>query len=239
MNEIKGSVAKVVFRNPENGYTVVKIEEPSGVIATATGVLPEVAPGVDLVLRGKWTRHPRFGKQFQIEEHEIVVPQTEEGIAAYLGSGLIKNVGPVLARLIVRHFGPDTLRVLDEEPQRLVEVGGIGEGRATAIAESWRVHRSLGRLMMSLHEYGISARVAARIHQAFGADAMTILRQNPYRLTEIRGIGFKRADHVARAMGVEVDDPNRIEAGVLYVLNEQARSGHVYVPRCSLEQEAV
>jgi exodeoxyribonuclease V alpha subunit len=237
-NEIKGTVAKVVFCNPENGYTVVKIEEPDGAIATATGTLPEVAEGVDLILRGRWTRHPRFGTQFQIEGHEIVVPQTEEGIAAYLGSGLIKNVGPVLARLIVRHFGPDTLRVLDEEPERLTEVGGIGEGRATAIAESWRVHRCLGQLMMSLHEYGISTGLAVRVHQAFGPDALAVLRQNPYRLTEIRGIGFKRADHVARKMGMKADAPERIEAGLLHVLREQSRAGHVYVPRCSLEQEA-
>ncbi len=238
-NEIKGTVARVAFCNPENGYTVVKIEEHSGVISTAIGTLPEVAEGVDLVLRGRWTTHPRFGKQFQIEEHEIIVPRTEEGIAAYLGSGLIKNVGPVLARLIVRHFGPDTLRVLDEEPGRLTEVSGIGEGRAEAIVESWRVHRSLGQLMTSLHQYGISARMAVRVHQAFGPDALAVLRHNPYRLTEIRGIGFKRADRVARSMGVKADAPERIEAGLLHVLGEQARAGHVYVPRCSLEREAV
>ncbi|MBN1247400.1 MAG: ATP-dependent RecD-like DNA helicase [Anaerolineae bacterium] len=236
---IEGTVAKLVYRNPDNGYSVVRIEERSGLLTTAVGTLPEVSPGVDLVLWGHWTTHARYGKQFQIADHEIVAPRTEEGIEAYLGSGLIENVGPASAHLIVARFGRDTLRVLDEEPERLQEVRGIGKGRADAIAQSWQEHRSLSRLMMALHGYGISTTMAVRAHREFGSDALAVLQQDPYRLTEISGIGFKRADFVARAMGIALDTPARVDAGLIYVLQEAAADGHTYLPWSELKAQAL
>ncbi|MCP4590087.1 MAG: ATP-dependent RecD-like DNA helicase, partial [bacterium] len=239
MNKTEGSVLRVVFRNAENGYTVLKlIEQSTGLNVTAVGVMPEVHPDMRLRLQGNWTKHPRYGAQFQVARCEIVPPTTEDGIEAYLASGLIREVGPVSARLIVEAFGTDTLRVLDEEPERLQEISGIGPARAAIIVEAWREHRSISELMMFLQGHGISTGLSLKIHRAYGSDAHLLVQKNPYRLTEIVGVGFAKADQVARAMGFARDAPERVRAGVIHTLRARSKAGDVYVPRDELIESA-
>ncbi len=232
--EEEGVVGRVVFRNEENGYTVAEMFPDRGGVFTAVGTLPEVYQDMRLQLKGQWTTHARYGQQFRVERYQIVPPSTEDGIEAYLASGLIEEVGPVTASLITDAFGADTLRILDEEPERLKEIAGIGSKRASAIAESWRAHRRISKLMMFLTGQGISTGLALKIHRAYGAEALAVVLMNPYRLTEMRGVGFRKADGIARAMGFARDDALRVEAGVLHALWEQVGNGHVYTPRDEL-----
>jgi len=241
LDRIEGMINRVVFRNDDNGYTVVSlyVETMGGWDATAVGVFPEVHQEMRVRLTGDWTRHPKFGRQFRVQEASIVLPTTEEGIEAYLASGLIRDVGPVSARLIVAEFGADTLRVLDEEPERLRQVKGIGPTRAASVVASWQEHRNVGELMMFLQGHGITTGLAIKIYKAYGADAVQVVQQNPYRLTEIAGVGFKKADQVAQAMGFVPDTPERVRAGLLYTLREQsARAGHVFTPQPELVTKA-
>ncbi|MCP4590422.1 MAG: AAA family ATPase, partial [bacterium] len=241
MDTIKGVINRVVFRNDDNGYTVVSlfIETMGGWDTTAVGVFPEVHPEMRVRLTGEWTKHPKFGKQFKVQEASIILPTTEEGIEAYLASGLIRDVGPVSARLIVEVFGADTLRILDEEPERLREVKGIGPTRAANVVESWQEHRNISELMMFLQGHGITTGLAIKIYKTYGANAVQVVQQNPYRLTEIAGVGFIKADHAARAMGFAHDAPERVRAGVLYTLREQSsRAGHVFTPQPELVAKA-
>ncbi|MEE8391466.1 MAG: helix-hairpin-helix domain-containing protein [Anaerolineae bacterium] len=239
MKKIAGVVNRVFFRNAENGYTVLRLfEDKSSSITTALGVKPEVHPDMQMRLQGNWTRHPKYGTQFQVDRCEIVPPATEEGIEAYLASGLIPDVGPVSARLIVKVFGTDTLRVLDDQPSRLQEVSGIGSSRAASITKAWREHRSISELMMFLQGHGISTGLSLKIYRAYGNDAHRVVQQNPYRLTEIVGVGFAKADQIARAMGFARDALERVRAGVLHTLQEKSKAGDVYVPRDELIENA-
>ena len=232
-------VGRVVFRNQDNAYTVAQMFPDHGGVFTAVGTLPEVYQDMRLRLEGQWTTHARYGQQFKVKTYEIVPPDTEDGIETYLGSGLIEEVGPVTARLIVEAFGDDTLRVLDEEPERLKEIAGIGPKRASAIAESWRAHRRISKLMMFLTGHGVSTGLSLKIHRVYGPEALAVVLMNPYRLTEIHGVGFQKADQVARAMGFARDDAQRVQAGVLHVLQEQVSDGHVYTLKVELLDLAV
>lgn len=239
-DRLEGTVERITYYNEENGYSVIRLNvnarsEP----VTVVGNLPEVQPGESLELEGRWTAHPEYGRQFQAEWCNQVLPATVEGIKAYLGSGMIKGVGPVTAQRIVQRFGVDTLRVLDEEPGRLREALGVGPKRAASVAEAWEEQKHIREVMMFLQEHGVSTNLAVKIYKTYGDDALQVVQQDPYRLArDIWGVGFKTADKVAQNLGLPSDAPSRVQAGVAYALSQLADEGHVYVPEEKLVGEA-
>ncbi|RMG98954.1 MAG: ATP-dependent RecD-like DNA helicase [Chloroflexi bacterium] len=249
--QIAGSVERITYYNEENGYTVLRLKPESrgmlpfkyasgtDALITVVGHLPEVNPGEYLRLTGRWVSHPRHGRQFQAEQCEQVLPATIEGIKRYLGSGLIRGIGPVMAERIVNRFGVDTLDVIDHEPERLQQVLGIGKKRVRSIIKAWEEQRAIKDIMMFLQTYGISTSLAIKIYKQYGDEALSVVQNNPYRLVQdVHGIGFKTADKIAQALGLAHDDPARIEAGIAYTLNRMAEEGHVFVPQAELEPEA-
>ena len=249
--QISGSVERITYYNAENGYSVIRLKpDTRGMLPfkyaggresliTVVGNLPEVNPGEWLKLTGRWTSHAKHGRQFQAEHCEQSLPATTEGIKRYLGSGLIRGIGPVMAERIVDLFGDDTLEVIDDEPQRLREVLGIGNKRVTNIVMSWDEQRAIKDVMIFLQSHGVSTNLAVKIFKKYGDESLQVVQKTPYRLVkDVYGIGFKTADKIAQAIGLEHDDPNRIEAGIAYTLNRMAEEGHVYMPQEELEPEA-
>ena len=236
---IQGKVSNIRFRNPDNGYTVAEIHTPSGFV-TVVGSMPQVGTGVVVALKGEWTQHPKFGRQFSIQQAEVERPDTTEGIIAYLESGLIPGIGPISARSIVGLFGAQTLEVLDEDPGRVIEAGGIGERRAEQIAESWEEHKAVRRLVMLLGSHGVTTNMAMRIYAKYGRMSEEIVTQDPYRLVwEMDRVGFRTADEIARKLDVPRDDPQRIAAALRYVVKEWERQGgHCYINREELVEQA-
>ncbi len=229
---LTGIVERVTYFNPENGYSVLRLTvngQPEPV--TVVGNLPEVTPGESLRLTGQWTTHTDYGRQFKAETCEQVLPATVEGIRRYLGSGLIKGVGPRTADKIVQTFGADTLTVIDATPHRLREVPDIGQKRYTAITLAWEQQKAIKEVMVFLQSHGVSVGLAVKIYKQYGDEALRIVRADPYRLArDIWGIGFKTADKIARALGLPADAPTRLEAGLAHTLSELADDGHVYAP---------
>ena len=249
--QISGSVERVTYYNPENGYSVIRLKPDSrgmlpykyaagrNALITVVGNLPEVNPGEWLRLTGRWTTHTEYGRQFQAEQCEQALPATTEGIRRYLGSGLIRGVGKVMAERIVDKFGEQTLDVIDDEPDRLREVLGIGPKRIKNIKKAWEEQKAIKDVMIFLQSHGVSTSLAIKIYKKYGDDALEVVQRTPYRLVQdVYGIGFKTADKIAQALGLAHDDPGRIEAGIAYTLNRMAEEGHVYVPQEELEPEA-
>ena len=249
--QISGSVERVTYYNAENGYSVIRLKPDSrgmlpfkyasgneGLI-TAVGNLPEVNPGEWLKLSGQWVAHAKHGRQFQVELCEQSLPATTEGIKRYLGSGMIRGVGPVMAERIVNRFGEETLEVIDYDPERLLTVLGIGKKRVQSILKSWAEQRAIKDVMIFLQSHGVSTALAIKIYKKYGDDSLAIVQNKPYQMVrDIYGIGFKTADKIAQALGLAPDDPARIEAGIAYTLNRMAEEGHVYMPQEELEPEA-
>ena len=246
---ISGSVERITYYNEENGYTVLRLRPDSkgmlpfryaqDELITVIGNLPELNPGEWLKLSGKWGTHPKHGRQFLAEFCEQSLPATIEGIKRYLGSGLIRGVGKVMAERIVNHFGNDTLDVIEGQPERLQNVIGIGKMRADSILKSWDEQKAIKNVMLFLQSHGISTTLAIKIYKQYKDDSLQIVQTKPYQLVQdIHGIGFKTADKIARALGLAHDDPARIEAGIAYTLNRMAEEGHVYMPQAELEPEA-
>jgi exodeoxyribonuclease V alpha subunit len=247
METLSGSVERITYYNPENGYTVLRVRPEQGRapgldregMATVTGNLPELAPGEHLRLSGKWVNHPKHGLQFQVEICEQIMPATVAGMRRYLGSGLIKGIGPKLAERIVVAFGVDTLDVIENHPERLDEVADIGPKRSRLIAAAWDEQKQVKEIMIFLHGYGVSTNLAVKVYKQYGDQALAVVRSDPYRLArDIYGVGFKTADKIAQAMGLPIDHPSRIEAGVIYLLNQQTDEGHVYFPNRDLAARA-
>ncbi len=249
--QISGSVERITYYNEENGYSVIRLKpDTRGMLPfkyatgresliTVVGNLPEVNPGEWLKLTGKWASHANYGRQFQAEQCQQSLPATSEGIKRYLGSGLIRGIGPVMAGRIVDTFGDDTLEVIDNEPARLQEVLGIGSKRIGSITKSWEEQRAIKDVMIFLQSHGVSTNLAVKIYKKYGDDSLRVVRETPYRMVkDIYGIGFKTADTIARAMGLAHDDPDRIEAGIAYTLNRMAEDGHVYMPQEELQPQA-
>jgi len=235
---IEGELLQILFASQDSGYTVARFR-PKGQTESITvvGNLLGATPGEVISLEGQWTHHKRFGRQFQASSYRVTTPTTVEGIERYLSSGLIKGIGPVMARRLTGHFGERTLEIIEHEPERLAEVEGIGPVRIAQIRGAWEAQRDLRRLMLFLQEYGVGSALAARIYKQYGDQAIPLLKENPYRLaSEVFGIGFKTADRIAQAMGVDARSLRRAEAGLLYVLEEAANHGHVYVPYTVLLQ---
>ncbi len=239
-DQLQGSVERITYYNEENGYSVIRLKVAGrSDLVTVVGNLPQVQPGESLRLEGQWTKHPQYGRQFQAEWCEQILPATTEGLKAYLGSGMIKGVGPVTAQRIVRRFGTDTLEVLDQEPKRLREAVGVGPKRAAAIAEAWEEQKHIRDVMIFLQSHGVSTNLAVKIYKTYGDDALQVVQEDPYRLArDIWGVGFKTADKVAQDLGLPHDAPSRVQAGVAFALSQMADQGHVYVPEKELVAEA-
>jgi exodeoxyribonuclease V alpha subunit len=206
---------------------------------TIVGTIFPVAEGEEIRVSGMWKRHARYGLQFQVQQWHKIDPGTREGIERYLGSGMIKGIGPVYAKRLVEAFGLDTLRVLSEEPLRVLDVGGIGETRARRIIEAWQAQRGMQDVMVFLQGHGVGASLALRIHRVFGASTIEKVRENPYALArEVHGIGFLLADRLAEQIGIRGDFPLRVQAGVLHTLREMAERGHCFADLPSLKRNA-
>ncbi|MBQ3389518.1 MAG: ATP-dependent RecD-like DNA helicase [Firmicutes bacterium] len=230
MTERKGCIEDIIFYNEENGYLVALVSDESGGEGVVTGNLPFAREGSSYVFFGEDMIHPKYGIQFRFENYKEVVPETESGIIAFLASGMIRGVGRKTAELIVGRFGKDTLTVMEKDPSRLLEVDGIGEKKLEAIRESFGKHIELSAVIMFLQENGIPASYAGRIYRRYGAHAVSLIRENPYRLAdEIWGIGFKTADSLASGLGMEKDSRMRIRAGIKYVLSRESLNGHTYL----------
>lgn len=236
LQTLEGTLERVTFQNEENGYTVAKvIPRGKAYEVTVIGTLTGVNVGESLRLRGMWTEHPRYGKQFQVRDYVVQLPATLEGLRKYLGSGLIRGIGPVNAGRIVDVFGLQTLDVIEHNVNRLREVPGIGEKRAASVAVAWEEQKQIKEIMLFLQSHGVSTGLAVKIFKQYGDEAIAIVQENPYRLAkDIWGIGFKTADKVARQMGVAHDAPQRIEAGLRYVLGTFSDEGHCFATRLQL-----
>ncbi len=231
----------MVFQNEDNGFRVIRAiksgENEERI--TAVGKTPEVYEGQDLVLGGEWTEHRKYGRQFRIEECRVDTPTTEKGVKRYLASDLIKGIGEKYAERIVDRFGEDTLEVIEENPEALLKVKGVGEKKLETIKDSWERQRRIKDVMVSLKAHDISTAYGLKIYEEYGAQASTVVEEDPYRLTrEIDGIGFKIADRIARKVGVETEDPKRIKAGLVYTLEKATDNGHIYLPRRKLLERA-
>ncbi|GAU08864.1 SF1B family DNA helicase RecD2 [Desulfoplanes formicivorans] len=237
---LKGEVATIVFANSENGFVIARLRargEPGQV--TVVGTLGEVVPGEMLELTGTWKEHPKFGRQFQAETCVQVLPATINGIRRYLSSGCIKGIGPTMAGKLVEHFGARVLDILDEDPQQLLKVPGLGKKTLVKIRESWEKQREIRSLMLFLQEYGIAPTFAGKIFKRYGIQAVERLKQDPYQLVyEIRGIGFATADAMALKLGFAQDSPQRVQAGIMYVLYQQGERGHLFYPADALLEKA-
>ena len=232
MEELRGQIQTITYSNEETGYTVarVKVKEYRNPVVVVGNILSPV-PGEVLIMTGEWTSHPQYGRQFKIVSYHTQRPATLPGIQKYLGSGLIKGIGPVMAERLIRAFGAKTLDVIEGSPERLLEVDGIGPKRVAMITEAWQAQQAVRRVMMFLQEYEISPSFADKVYKAYGNQAEERIRANPFQLAEdIRGIGFLTADRIAGRLGMPKQDPFRAEAGILHILHETADDGHVYFP---------
>ena len=253
MDTLSGAVERITYYNPENGYSVLRLRPDTQLgqrltnksslnsegLATVVGNLPELSPGEHLRLQGQWDNHPRHGLQFKAEVCEQTLPATIAGIQGYLGSGMIKGIGPRFAERIVSHFKEETFNVIETTPERLLEVPGIGEERTKKIIAAWDEQKQVKEIMVFLHGHGVSTNLAVKIYKTYGDAALETVQKNPYQLErDIYGVGFKTADRIAQALGLPADHPSRIEAGIVFALNETINEGHVYAPQELLTQRA-
>lgn len=237
---IDGVVERIIYWNEQDGYAVISLKpEDSTEEVIAVGELMGAVPGEGLRLWGRWQRQSRYGKRFVVENYVTRLPASVKAIENYLASGLIKGIGPVYASRIVGAFGEKTIEIIDKHPERLLEVEGIGEKRLEQIKSAWYAQLRIRELMLFLQEHGISAALGKRIYRFYGDKSIEVLKSNPYQLViDIYGIGFKTADRVAERLGVSKDSPQRIEAGVLHILDEAKDKGHTYLPQEELIRQA-
>lgn len=231
MEKITGYVEHIVYRNAENGYTVLNLVSGEDE-TTCVGIFSSIAEGENIEAEGEFTEHPTYGEQFKVARFEEKMPEDREAIERYLGSGAIKGIGLALAARIVRRFKEDTFRIIEEEPERLAEVKGISENKAQEIAYQVNEKRDLRQAMIFLQQYGITMNLAVKIYQAYGQEVYTIIRENPYRLADdIEGVGFRTADEIASRVGIKMDSDFRVRSGVLYTLLTASTEGHTYLPQ--------
>ena len=230
MEKLAGYVEHIIYRNADNGYTVLNLVSGEEEI-TCVGIFSAIAEGENIEASGDYTDHPTYGKQFKVESFEEKAPEDEEAIERYLGSGVIRGIGLALAARIVRRFKADTFRIIEEEPERLAEVKGISERKAMEIADQVNEKRDLRQAMIFLQQYGITMNLAVKVYQQYGQEVYGIIRENPYRLADdIEGVGFRTADEIAVRVGIRMDSDFRIRSGILYVLLQASTEGHTYLP---------
>lgn len=227
--QLFGVIERFIFRNEETGFSVLVLTTKSKSKTTVTGTFVNVQAGQEIHLEGTWNFHAKFGKQFLANSYTTSLPTSTLGIRKYLGSGFIKGIGKVYAEKIVNHFGADTLNIIDESPERLQEVEGIGKKRVGEIKVSWTDQKFIAKIMVFLQEKGVTSTYATKIYKKYGNDAIALLTQNPYRLTDdIWGIGFSTADKIAQNMGFATGSVQRFQAGIVYTLSQESSNGHVY-----------
>ncbi|MET9482544.1 ATP-dependent RecD-like DNA helicase [Streptomyces sp. NPDC006638] len=238
---LEAVLERITYANEENGYTVARVDTGrGGDLLTVVGALLGAQPGESLRMEGRWTSHPQYGKQFTVENYTTVLPATIQGIRRYLGSGLIKGIGPRIADRIVEHFGLDTLDIIEEAPKRLVEVPGLGPKRTKMIAAAWEEQKAIKEVMIFLQGVGVSTSIAVRIYKKYGDASISVVRNEPYRLAaDVWGIGFLTADRIAQAVGIPHDSPERVKAGLQYALSQSTDQGHCFLPEERLIADAV
>jgi exodeoxyribonuclease V alpha subunit len=239
---LEGVLERITYANEENGYTVARVDtgRGSGDLLTVVGALLGAQPGESLRMQGRWGSHPQYGKQFTVENYTTVLPATIQGIRRYLGSGLIKGVGPKIAERIVEHFGTDTLEIIEQEPQRLIEVPGLGPKRTKKIATAWEEQKAIKEVMVFLQGVGVSTSIAVRIYKQYGDASISVVKNEPYRLAaDVWGIGFLTADRIAQAVGIPHDSPDRAKAGLQYALSQATDNGNCFLPEEQLITDAV
>ncbi|MGA1868709.1 MAG: ATP-dependent RecD-like DNA helicase [bacterium] len=236
LQKLCGQIERVTYVNEENGYTVAKLKVTGERdLVTVVGTVSHINAGEVLEITGEWAHHPKFGPQFKIAEHRVTLPSSVYGIQKYLGSGLIKGIGPVMGTRLVNKFRERTLEIIDKCPERLKEVDGIGAKRLSMIQEAWESQRKIRDVMVFLQGHGISSGYATKIYKHYGKNSITIVQENPYRLAkDIQGIGFITADKIATHLGIPKDSIIRSEAGIMYVLHQMADEGHVFYPYTDL-----
>lgn len=228
---LRGTICALTYRNDETGYTVAQFEPDGAPTVTVVGVMPLLAAGEAVELLGDWVEHPRYGRQLKVVQVRPAAITSLAGLERYLSSGHIPGVGPAIAARIVAYFGPTTAHVLDHAPERLREVAGVGTARAEAIAQAWQSQQAARAALIWLQGHGVSPRLAAKIYEEYGAQTIALVQADPYRLErDIPGVGFQTADRIAQALGVPHDAPERVTAGMSYVLELAGQEGHVYLP---------
>lgn len=239
--ELQGQLERITYHNEENHYIIARLKvRGQKNLVTIVGSLVSVSPGEMLNLKGSWDMHPKYGEQFRITSYETVVPATVKGIERYLGSGLIRGIGPVMAKRLVEKFGEETLDIIEKSSERLQEVEGIGTKRIGMIKTAWDEQKEIRNVMVFLQNHEVSSGYAAKIYKQYGREAIKVVQENPYRLaSEIFGIGFITADKIAQKLGIPKDAQIRAEEGILYVLQKLADDGHVYYPETELIDEAI
>ena len=237
---ITGYIERITYQNGENGYTVAQLQQPSQKNTTCiVGFMPGLQPGMTVRCEGKWKNHLVFGQQFEVSSYQVEAPADLIGIRKYLGSGLVKGIGPKYAERIVSRFGTDTLNIIDGDPDRLYEVEGIGTKRVELLKECWQAQRTIRDVMIFLQRYGVSPIFSQKIFKTYGQESVRVVRETPYSLArDIFGVGFKTADQLATKLGIEKHAPQRIDAGLEFVLQELAEEGHVCYPVENFLEEA-
>ncbi|TWV18376.1 SF1B family DNA helicase RecD2 [Streptomyces albidoflavus] len=239
---LEAVLERITYANEENGYTVARVDtgQGGGELLTVVGALLGAQPGEALRMEGRWGSHPQYGKQFTVENYTTVLPATVQGIRRYLGSGLIKGIGPRIADRITEHFGVDTLDVIETDAKRLVEVPGLGPKRTKMIAAAWEEQKAIKEVMVFLQGVGVTTSIAVRIYKKYADASISVVRNQPYRLAaDVWGIGFLTADRIAQAVGIPHDSPDRVKAGLQYALSQSSDQGHVYLPEDRLIADAV
>jgi exodeoxyribonuclease V alpha subunit len=238
MEEIKGTVEEIVFHNDENGYSIARIKTEKG-SSTIVGCIPYIVEAQNLILKGEWVIHPKFGHQFKVETYEEIVPSTLLGIEKYLSSGVISGIGPVTAKKIVEKFGEASLDVLDYNIERLKEIEGIGDKKITLIYDSYLKQREIRSIMVFFQTYGLTPNQCVKVYKKFGVNSISTVKQNPYILTdEISGIGFKTSDRIAKNLGIDQNSTFRIKSGIKYTINQFCGLGNTYIPMDKLLSDA-
>ena len=239
MEQLHCLVERITYHSPENGFTVIRCKAKGYQDeVTVVGNMAEVHVGSELKVEGFWKVDNKFGRQFSLTSYKETMPATVRGIEKYLGGGLIKGIGPKFAGKIVEMFGEDTLRILDEEPDRLIQIRGIGRHRVERIKKSWAEQKEVKNIMLFLQEHDVSTLHATKIYKTYGNDSLKVVKENPYRLADdIWGIGFKTADQIATKLGFGHEMPQRLRSGLLYSLNRLSEEGHCYATKSMLLEE--
>ena len=238
LEQLRGEIERLVYSSEESGFTICRLVVPGKAdLVTVTGNMPGIQPGERLHLRGRWINHPVHGYQFRVESYSSQLPASTNAVRRYLSSSLVKGIGPVLAGRLVDCFGDETLRVIDEQPERLSEAPGVGPRRVESIRRAWEEQQEIRGVMLFLQGHGVSAAYSTRIYRTYGQDAVRVVQENPYRLAQdVRGIGFITADKIARQMGIDEHSPHRAQAALEHLLLERADEGHVFTPNTELVQ---
>ncbi|AJC58261.1 MULTISPECIES: ATP-dependent RecD-like DNA helicase [Streptomyces] len=239
---VEGVLERITYANEDNGYTVARVDtgRGSGELLTVVGALLGAQPGESLRLEGRWGSHPQYGKQFTVDNYTTVLPATVQGIRRYLGSGLIKGIGPRIADRITEHFGIDTLDVIESDPGRLIEVPGLGPKRTKLIGAAWEEQKAIKEVMVFLQGVGVSTSIAVRIYKKYGDASISVVKNQPYRLAaDVWGIGFLTADRIAQSVGIPHDSPDRVKSGLQYALSQSTDQGHCFLPEEQLIADAV